>query len=104
MERINKIQEFLKENPKDSFLQHALALEYVKLNDDSKAKGIFEKLLLENENYVGSYYHLAKLYERMQLIEKAVETYKKGMQIAKLAKDNHSFNELQAACEDLEDL
>ena len=101
MDRIQKIQEFLQQTPNDSFLQHALALEYIKINDDQKAKDLFITLLANNENYVGSYYHLAKLFERIGYTENAILYYEKGMKIAKEQKDNHSYNELQAAYEDL---
>ena len=103
MDRIEKIKQFLAQSPGDSFLQHALALEYIKLGDDATAKGIFEQLLAENENYVGSYYHLAKLLERQGNTEAALETYQKGMQIARKVDDKHAYNELQAALEDLEE-
>jgi Tfp pilus assembly protein PilF len=99
--RIEKIQEFLKVNPKDNFLRHALALEYIKLNDDNAAKELFLEILQDSPDYVGSYYHLAKLLERVGEASLAIEWYEKGMTEAKKAKDNHSYNELQAAYEDL---
>ncbi len=101
MDRIEKILEFLKANPKDNFLRHALALEYIKLGDDLKARILFEEILTESPGYVGSYYHLAKLLEKLEQIDKAIEYYEKGMEAAKAAKDNHAYNELQAAYEDL---
>ena len=101
MERINKILEFLQANPKDDFLRHALALEYIKIGEDVKAKPLFIDILAENPNYIGSYYHLAKLLERVGDTEQAIIYYEKGMAEAKKAKDNHSYNELQAAYEDL---
>ncbi len=101
MERIEKLKAFLAQNADDSFVQHALALEYVKLNDDTSAKEQWERLLARNEEYVGSYYHLAKLLERQGMQEAAVATYEKGMQVAKRVGDNHAYNELQAAYEDL---
>jgi len=101
MERIEKLKAFLAQNPADSFVQHALALEYVKLNRDEEARKEFEALLARDENYVGSYYHLAKLLERMDEREKAVACYEKGLQVAKELRDNHAYNELQAAYEDL---
>ena len=64
MERIKKLQEYLKSTPRDSFLKHAMALEYVKLGEDEKAKNIFREILKDEPGYVGSYYHLAKVFER----------------------------------------
>lgn len=101
MERIEKLKAFLAQNPADSFVQHALALEYVKLNRDEEAKEQFEVLLQRDENYVGSYYHLAKLLEKLGNKNEAIRTYEKGMQMAKANSDSHAYNELQAAYEDL---
>jgi Tfp pilus assembly protein PilF len=101
MDRIEKILDLLKEFPHDNFLRHALALEYIKLGDDVSARNLFEEILTQNEDYVGSYYHLAKLLERNGETDLAREWYKKGMQAARQAGDNHTFNELQSAYEDL---
>lgn len=101
MERIEKLKAFLAQNPADSFVQHALALEYVKVDNDAAAKEHWVALLAREEGYVGSYYHLGKLLERQGETEAAISTYEKGMQIAKKAGDNHAYNELQAAYEDL---
>ena len=101
MDRIEKLKEFLAATPNDAFLMHALALEYVKINDDEKAQELFENLLQQNEGYVGSYYHLGQLLERQGAIEKAVACYEKGMQRAKDAGEQLAYNELQAAYENL---
>ena len=103
MNRISQIKEYLKTEPEDNFLQHALALEYIKAGNDTDAKMLFEEILNREPGYVGSYYHLGKLLERMGETQHAIQIYKKGMEMAKLAKDTHAFNELQAACEDLEE-
>ncbi len=101
MDRIAKIREFLETNPKDNFLRHALALEYLKLGDDLLARELFESILIDSPDYIGSYYHLAKLLEKMQQTTMAIEWYEKGMEEAKKAGDNHAYSELQAAYEDL---
>ena len=93
MSRIEKILEMINTNGKDSFLQHALALEYIKIGNEKLALEQFLILLNDNPQYVGSYYHLGKLYERIGENEKAISTYEKGMTEAKNAKDNHSYNE-----------
>jgi Tfp pilus assembly protein PilF len=103
MSRIETLIEYLRTTPNDSFLQHALALEYIKANQDADAKKLFENILAAEPTYVGSYYHLAKLLERENDIAAAIEVYKNGMLHAKATKDNHSYNELSMALEDLED-
>ena len=103
MSRIEKLLEYLKTSGKDSFLQHALALEYIKVGDDDEARKLFNEILLREPTYVGSYYHLGKLLERVADFEKAVRIYKRGMEEAKRAGDTHSYNELHGALEDLEE-
>jgi Tfp pilus assembly protein PilF len=99
--RIEKITAMLADNPSDSFLKHALALEYIKLGDDEKARDLFEDLLKKEPGYIGSYYHLAKLQERLGETDNAVQVYKKGMDEAMKAGDNHSYGELKGAYEEL---
>ena len=101
MQRIEKLQAFLKDNPADSFVQHALALEHIKLQDDATAKDLFLQLLTRDPGYIGSYYHLAKLLERTDRIYDAKEVYERGMLKAKECGDLHTFNELKTAYDDL---
>jgi Tfp pilus assembly protein PilF len=101
MDRIDKIVEMLKGNPQDSFLQHALALEYIKLGNDVDARKLFETILEREPGYVGSYYHLAKLLERVGETDNAIKIYEKGMEETKKVGDNHAFGELRSAYEEL---
>lgn len=101
MDRIARIKEFLKDSPNDSFLKHALALEYIKIGDDNAARSLFEELLAYEPGYVGSYYHLGRLLERTGLTQEAIAIYEKGMEMAKAAGDRHAYSELQAALDDL---
>jgi Tfp pilus assembly protein PilF len=101
MDRIKRLKDWLAANPNDSFLQHALALEYINLGDDEEAKKLLENVLQTDENYVGSYYQLAKLLERSDRMAEAIAIYEKGMLKAKEAGDQHTYNELRTAYEDL---
>lgn len=100
MDRIAKLKAFLEENPSDNFIQHALALEYIKIGDDLAARQLFENILAHDANYIGSYYHLAKLLERNDEREAAIQWYELGMMKAKEAGDQHAYNELKSAYEE----
>jgi len=100
--RIIKLKELMAVTGSDNFLEHALALEYIKMGNDTEARLLFENLLHRDPSYVGSYYHLAKLLERANETELAKEVYLRGMDQAKAVSDQHSYNELMAAYEDLE--
>lgn len=101
MDRIARLVQLLQENPNDSFVQHALALEHVKLGKDTEARKLFEQLLAQNPGYIGSYYHLAKLLERSNDIDSAIKVYERGMEEARKAGDNHAYGELRGAYEEL---
>lgn len=101
MERIEKLIEFLNANPADSFVQHALALEYIKLGNEKEARILFESVLKRDPGYIGSYYHLAKLLERTGQNDEAIKVYERGMEEAKKSGDNHSLSELRSAYEEL---
>lgn len=103
MERWLKLLEMLKESPGDSFLQHALALEYIKQGQDQQARAVFEQLLAHDPDYLGSYYHLAKLVEKTGDYELAVAWYEKGMAVARKLKDTKAYNELQSALDEITD-
>jgi len=101
MSRREKLQELLQQNKEDSFLQHALALENIKLGNDDIARKLFETILHREPGYVGSYYHLGKLLERLNIPEEAVKIYEKGMLETKKVNDGHAYNELQAALDEI---
>ncbi|MHA4807161.1 hypothetical protein ACX0G9_03595 [Flavitalea flava] len=103
MDRIEKLKQFLADSPQDSFVKHALALEYVKIGQDAAARSLWEQVLEHEPGYIGSYYHLGKLLERTGEKEEAAACYEKGMAAAKTAGDGHAYNELQAVYEDLTD-
>jgi tetratricopeptide (TPR) repeat protein len=95
--RLAKLLEFLENDPNDSFILYALATEYNTLNDTEKAFMYYLKLVNDHPNYVGTYYHLGKLYEKEGEKEKAIEIYQKGMLAARAKRDMHSLSELQGA-------
>ena len=94
--RLDKLLEFIKNEPNDEFLKYALATEYLRLNQVDKSLEYYEDLTINHPQYVGTYYHLGKLYEALNRKDEAIKTYEKGMEIAKAKRDNHAFSELQA--------
>ena len=103
IDRIEKIKELLIKTPGENFLKHALALEYIKIENDKEARKLFEEILTREPNYIGSYYHLGKLLENSGERDLAISWYEKGMAAAKAAGDGHAYNELQGAYGDLSD-
>ena len=89
-ERIEKLNAFLQANPTDPFINHALALEWIKAGDDAKARAYFEANVQQNAPYVATYYHLGKLMERNGDADAAIKLYEQGMDYAQKAGDRHT--------------
>ncbi|TND10459.1 MAG: hypothetical protein FD123_101 [Bacteroidetes bacterium] len=103
MTRLEQVQEMLKQEPNDPFLNYALALEYAKLGDKTKAISIIEDLLSAKPGYLGAYYQLGQLYEQTEQAEKAVGVYKKGAALAQEQGNKKTLGELNEALWMLED-
>lgn len=93
--RLQKLLNFLENEPNDPFLKYALATEYFNVKDFDKALHYYEDLINNHSDYVGTYYHLGKLYEIIDRKEDAIMTYKNGMEVCRKAGDMHAFSELQ---------
>ncbi|MEN0056621.1 MAG: tetratricopeptide repeat protein [Mucilaginibacter sp.] len=96
LSRLDKLLEFIKNEPNDEFLKYALATEYLRINQVDKALYYYEDLIVNHPGYVGTYYHLGKLYEALNRKQDAITTYENGMKVTKEKRDNHAFSELQA--------
>ncbi|MEM1123775.1 MAG: tetratricopeptide repeat protein, partial [Bacteroidota bacterium] len=101
-QRLSQLMTFLEESPNDSFLMFAVAKEYEKLEELGNAKEYYEKLVANDPNYVGTYYHLGKLHEEEEELTKALDIYQKGIEVAKKIKDQHALSELMGAKMNLE--
>ena len=97
MSRLDQLFDLLKAQPNEPFLLFAIAKEYEKAGDNNDALNYYLQLEETTPQYVGTYYHLGKLYERLQQPETAFKTYKKGMEIAKQEGDMHAYSELSGA-------
>ncbi len=92
----------LEDSPNDAFLLFAVAKEYEGAGDDAQALAHYQRLAQTDPGYVGLYYHLGKLLEKLDRQEEAIAAYDKGLEVAKAAGDRHSWNELSAARMDAE--
>lgn len=99
--RIPLIKTYLEKSPEDSFLKHALALEYLKVGENNQAVKLLEEVLEKDPDYIGSYYQLGKALEKTGAFEKAIRIYEKGMTAAKKLNDDHALRELQTAYDEL---
>lgn len=103
MNRLEMLQQLHRENPGDAFTMFALAKEFEKGNDPTQALSMYLLLKEAHPEYVGLYYHLGKLQEKLQDPDGAIKTYRSGMEYAKKAGDMHAFGELNGARMQIDD-
>lgn len=103
MDRFKQLQQLLADEPADSFLNYALALEYAKNNELQQAITIIEQVLHRDPNYLGAYLQLGGLYEQTLHFDKAAELYKKGIDVAQKQRNTKAKGELCTALDLLAD-
>lgn len=101
-ETIKTLARNIRANPGDSFSKFALALEFLKQDNLKRAKLLFEDIYHNDPQYVGVYYHLGKLYERLQKFEQARQMYTEGIDVAAEQHEQRTLNELTEARAQLE--
>ena len=67
------------------------------LDDLDKAKNLYEKLLKLDPEYLGTYYHLAKLFEALESPTEALNIYQLGIEMTSKKNDLHALAELKNA-------
>lgn len=101
-ERLKQLNSLLEASPNDPFLLYAIAKEYEGLGDMTTAAASYLNLCTHHPEYVGTYYHYAKLLEKQENYEEALRIYSTGMLVAKKVGDQHAHGELANAKLNLE--
>lgn len=87
----------LADAPNDAFLRFALAKEYEKEGADAGARDVYQQLIEDQPEYIGTYYHLGKTLERLDKPGEAWRVYSNGIAITKKLGENHAMRELAGA-------
>lgn len=103
MDKITKLKEMISKFPDDCFSRHALAMELLKMGNIEEAIHEMEELLLIDPNYVGTYYHLAKAYEKLHQYSHSLEVLERGIKVAVASAAQNDLRELNGALDHLKD-
>lgn len=101
LSRLDLLKEYYRSEPNDPFIIYGLAMEYWK-TDKVKAKYYFKILLRDHPDYLATYYQAGHLYEELEEEERAKETYRKGISLAKRLNNEKTERELNNALQELE--
>lgn len=101
--RKQQLLNMLENEPKDVFLNYALAMELLAENNFEEAKIQLEKVLIIKPDYLPCFYQLGQVSEKLSLLNEAIVYYQKGLELAKIQLNMKAMGELNEALWFLED-
>jgi len=100
--RLEQLEVLAQLNPKDTFIQYAIALEYASLGRFQDAAGTLEALIAIDPTYTAAYHQAGRVYEQLERIDEAKRMYQQGIVVAAQGGNWHAQTEMQAALQMLE--
>jgi len=94
MDRLEKLLQIIKIQPDSSFVKFGIAKEYENINNFQEAVIWYQKLLNDDPDYTGTYYHLSNLKMKLDQQKEALECIEKGIVRCKALKSDHDLAEL----------
>ena len=98
---LERLQEFLKTSPKDSFVRYGYSMELSKLGRIDEAIASFRQLIQDDPGYVPAYMQAGSVLARAGRKEEAKEVFLKGIAAADRAGESHAYSELQGMLAEL---
>lgn len=95
--------DMLLKEPDDVFLNYALAMEHLSVNEFKAAEAQFQKTLQIDPAYLACFYQLGQVWERLGNNDTALGYYKQGLELAKTQNNRKAQGELNEAIWMLED-
>jgi thioredoxin-like negative regulator of GroEL len=96
------LEEFVAEDPNDSFSRYALALELEKENRITEAIPHLREVITRDPSYLAAYQHLGRLVAQNGSVDEARQIYLRGVSVASAAGDQRARNEMQEALDMLD--
>ena len=99
--RLEKLEEFTRQNPQDAFAHYGLAMEYKDAGRKDDALETFNALLGFKPDYTAAYYHAGVTLGELGRTDEARDYLTRGMEVAKKNGDFHTLSELEEAISSL---
>lgn len=99
--RLEMLQQFLAENPSDTFARYGLAMEYQKLGQTDTALAEYKKLLELNPDYTAGYQMAAQMLVAAGRSAEARKMFADGIACARRTGNVHATTEMEAMLAEL---
>ncbi len=102
MNRIEMLEQFIAQNPKDPFPRYGLAMELKNAGRLEDAKARFAEVARDFPDYTPAYLHYGNLLVALGERAIAAEVLRVGIEACERKKDGHTLGELESALAALE--
>jgi tetratricopeptide (TPR) repeat protein len=96
------LEEFVAQDPSESFSRYALALELEKEKRVHEAVEHLREVISRDPGYTAAYQQLGRLLVQIGLLDDARDIYQRGIEAARASGDHRSISEMQDALEMIE--
>jgi predicted Zn-dependent protease len=93
--RIEKLEDFLKDNPENALLQYSLGVEYLKIGQPERAIASLRVAIAAKTDYSAAYRELGKAMGQAGLTAEAAAIYRQGIQTAQTNGDLQTAREMR---------
>ncbi|UCH64698.1 MAG: tetratricopeptide repeat protein [Ignavibacterium sp.] len=101
-DRLQSLIELYEKNPDDSFVAYGIALEYISKGNFDEAEKYLSNIISNDPDYLPAYMQLAHVKENLNKIEEAKDSYKKGIEVAKINGELKTASEMEEFLNGLE--
>ena len=91
------LEDFVAQDPNESFSRYALALELEKENLVREAIEQLREVISRDPGYTAAYQQLGRLLAQSGLLDDARDTYRRGIDTARASSDQRAVSEMQEA-------
>jgi tetratricopeptide (TPR) repeat protein len=91
---LERLQEFLRSRPDDSFVRYGLGMELAKLGRTDEAAACLEDLIAADPDYVPAYFQAASILARTGRGDRARALLRSGIEAAARKGDSHAAAEM----------
>ncbi len=101
MSRLEQLQKLLAAEPRDVFVNFALAMEYFKTGRHEEAIGQFGRVSELDPDYVAAYFQQGNSLVALGRYEEAKAAFRKGIEVARRKGDAHAAGQMADVLESL---
>ena len=94
MSKTDQIRSMLQDDPTDTFLRYALAMELDKEGQHDESIALFEQLMQDDPPYVPAFFMLGQQLARLERLDQARTALRNGIAQARSQNDMHAAGEM----------